>query len=195
MQTQTHIINRLPVCDERGECGRGRAADCPLPIRLFLLFVLQLEKQTKALCFLKDHYKPSVKWLQFLFLNRWVIRKCSHTGTKWTSVIFYTCIIICLKWLELTFMNNRANVMSFNAALWVCQENHSLVYKDNESKITLFEMILVNYLTSFHTHTICHPYLIKRLLKSNFLIVPHRAHKIWCFQEKQMHTVFQFCIF
>lgn len=32
----------LPVRDERGEWGRGKPVDCPLPIRLFLVLVLQL---------------------------------------------------------------------------------------------------------------------------------------------------------
>lgn len=37
-----------PVKDERGEWGRGKPEDWPLPIRLFLLLVLQLKNETVA---------------------------------------------------------------------------------------------------------------------------------------------------
>lgn len=35
-----------PVKEERGEWGLGKPEDWPLPIRLFLLLVLQLKNQT-----------------------------------------------------------------------------------------------------------------------------------------------------
>lgn len=45
----THWYTCSPVSEDRGEWGRGRPEDWPLPIRLFLLFVLQLQRQRKFL--------------------------------------------------------------------------------------------------------------------------------------------------
>lgn len=48
-----HVLNKhLPVRDERGEWGRGKPEDWPLPIRLFLLLVLQLwERRSQIFMF------------------------------------------------------------------------------------------------------------------------------------------------
>lgn len=48
--TLTQMVHtHSPVSDERGEWGRGRPEDWPLPIRLFLLLVLQLQQQGNCL--------------------------------------------------------------------------------------------------------------------------------------------------
>lgn len=68
-----------PVKDERGEWGRGKPEDWPLPIRLFLLLVLQLKNQMKRwrLCL---SYPPQSCPLFYIVCY---IRKKKYTVLSW----------------------------------------------------------------------------------------------------------------